>query len=233
MIDELPEAGRRLQRGETLVASFAKSGAVAVPAGLIHDWLGAAVIPNVWLKDVLSVVRNYGQYEKVYRPSVLESRCVSRDDSRDLFSTIRSKKTFFTAVTLEGDYESSYTQITQTRCISASYSARIREIEDRRKPSERRLEHGEGSGYIWRLNSFARYELKDGGVYVEIEAIALSRDIPTAIRWFVCPIVARTSRDALATSLQQTGKAAAALTSKGSNDQTGTNSGLNRGATHS
>jgi hypothetical protein len=233
MIDELSEAGRRLQRGETFVAPFQKSGIVAIPAGLIHDWLGAAFIPNVSLKDVLSVVRNYGQYEKLYRPAVLESRCISRDESRDLFSMIWSKKTFFTAVTLEGDYESSYTQIAQTRWISDSHSTRIREIEDHGKPSERRLEPGKGSGYIWRLNSFARYEQKDGGVYVEIEAIALSRDIPPTIRWFVCPIVARTSRDALATSLQQTRKAAAALTNQNSKDQTGTNDSLNRGATHS
>jgi hypothetical protein len=75
IIDELPEAGRRLQRGETFVAPFDKSGTVLVPSGLIHDWLGAAFIPNVSLKDVLSVVHNYGQYEKFYRPTVLESRC--------------------------------------------------------------------------------------------------------------------------------------------------------------
>jgi hypothetical protein len=146
---------------------------------------------------------------------------------------IWSRKTFFTEVTREGEYESSYTQITQTRWISVSYSKRIRQIEDHGKPSERRLEPGEGSGYIWRLNSFARYEQKDGGVYVEIEAIALSRDIPPANRWFVVPIVARTSRDALATSLQQTRKAATALTSQSRNDRRGTNDGLNKGATHS
>jgi hypothetical protein len=42
------------------------------------------------------------------------------------------------------------------------------------------------------------------GVYVELEAIALSRDIPAAFRVFVTPIVRRVSRDSLATSLHQT-----------------------------
>jgi hypothetical protein len=41
-------------------------------------------------------------------------------------------------------------------------------------------------------------------VYAELEAIALSRDIPAAFRLFVTPIVRRVSRDSLATSLHQT-----------------------------
>jgi hypothetical protein len=41
-------------------------------------------------------------------------------------------------------------------------------------------------------------------VYAELEAIALSRDIPAAFRFFVTPIVRRVSRDSLATSLHQT-----------------------------
>jgi hypothetical protein len=41
-------------------------------------------------------------------------------------------------------------------------------------------------------------------VYVELEAIALSRDIPAAFRLFVTPIVRPVSRDSLATSLHQT-----------------------------
>jgi len=42
------------------------------------------------------------------------------------------------------------------------------------------------------------------GVYVELEAIALSRDIPAAFRVFVTPIVRRVLRDSVATSLHQT-----------------------------
>ena len=35
------------------------------------------------------------------------------------------------------------------------------------------------------------YEAVDGGVYVETEAMELSRDIPAARRWMVGPIVRR------------------------------------------
>ena len=41
-------------------------------------------------------------------------------------------------------------------------------------------------------------------MYAELEAIALSRDIPAAFRLFATPIIRRVSRDSLATSLHQT-----------------------------
>jgi hypothetical protein len=46
-------------------------------------------------------------------------------------------------------------------------------------------------------------EERDGGVYADLEAIALSRDIPAAARLFVTPIVRRVSKESLATSLHQ------------------------------
>ena len=49
--------------------------------------------------------------------------------------------------------------------------------------------------------STARFEERDGGVYVELEAIALSRDVP--VRWIVNPIVRRVSRNSMLVSLQQ------------------------------
>lgn len=57
---------------------------------------------------------------------------------------------------------------------------------------------------IWRLHCIMRFEERDGGVYIKVEAMALSRDIPAALRWAVEPIVRRVSRSSVATSLQQT-----------------------------
>ena len=59
---------------------------------------------------------------------------------------------------------------------------------------------GHGTGIIWRLYSITRYQERDGGVYVELEAIALSRDIPGGLRWIVEPIVRRVSRSSLVAS---------------------------------
>ena len=83
----------------------------------------------------------------------------------------------------------------------------MREIKNFGTANEEDFAPGHGSGFIWRLYSTARMEERDGGVIVEMEAIALSRDIPVALRWFVEPIVRRVSRDSLEKSLTDTAKA--------------------------
>ena len=83
----------------------------------------------------------------------------------------------------------------------------IQEVADYGAAAEYLLSEDHGKGIIWRLYSFARYEERDGGVYIELEAIALSRDVPATLRWVVDPIVRRVSRSSLATSLHQTADA--------------------------
>ena len=85
-----------------------------------------------------------------------------------------------------------------------SRTTRIQEIEEYGAPAEHVLREGEGSGIIWRLFGITRYVERDGGIYIEIEAIGLSRDIPTSLRGLVEPVVRRVSRGSLLTFLQQT-----------------------------
>jgi hypothetical protein len=87
----------------------------------------------------------------------------------------------------------------------------VQEIEDYGQPGEHRFPEGEGSGYIWKLFSIVRIEERPEGLYFELEAIALSRDIPSALRLVVDPIVRRVSRNSLVISLQQTGEAVGRL----------------------
>jgi hypothetical protein len=85
-----------------------------------------------------------------------------------------------------------------------SNTTHIQEVDKFGTPEQKTLPEDEGTGLIWRLSSITRLEERDGGVYAELEAIALSRDIPVAFRVIVTPIVRRVSRDSLATSLHQT-----------------------------
>jgi hypothetical protein len=41
--------------------------------------------------------------------------------------------------------------------------------------------------FLWRLHIYWRLEEKDGGIYLELEVIALSRSVPAIIPWFVNP----------------------------------------------
>jgi hypothetical protein len=57
------------------------------------------------------------------------------------------------------------------------------------------------------ISSIARFEQRDAGVYIELEAMAQSREIPAALRFVADPSVRRASRNSLLASLQQTEEA--------------------------
>ena len=54
------------------------------------------------------------------------------------------------------------------------------------------------------------FEGYDGGVLIENESIALSRDIPASIRWLLNPIVNHLPRNSISTALRQTRDAVSA-----------------------
>ncbi|MBV9504171.1 MAG: hypothetical protein JO323_04110, partial [Acidobacteriia bacterium] len=80
----------------------------------------------------------------------------------------------------------------------------IREIQGYGHPDERLLPPNTGSGFIWRIRSITRYEERDGGVYLELEAMALTRDIPASVAWMVKPVVNHLSTNSLMATLRQT-----------------------------
>jgi hypothetical protein len=123
-------------------------------------------------------------------------------------------------IALDSDYEACYQPLGDRRWYSVAVTTRLQEIQNYGRASERRLPTDEGSGYIWRLYNISRFEERDGGVYVELEAIALSRDVPAAVRWIVAPIIRSVSRNSLLISLRQTEEAV--RSAAGNNRITGT-----------
>lgn len=175
-----------------------------VPSGLIHDWLGAGFIPNVTIADILQIVRDYDHYADVYHPGVIDSKLRSTDGMRDSFFLRFANKSVVAKTALDSEGEATYIRLDEHRWYAFSNTVHIREIDKLGTSDQRTLPEDQGTGYIWRLSSITRLEERDGGVYAELEALALSRDIPAALRLFASPIIRRVSRDSLATSLHQT-----------------------------
>lgn len=203
-IDEDQDWLRKVRTGEVLVTPGTSQGVKKVPSGLIHDWVGAAFIANFTLSDVLSVLRDYDRYEDFYRSTVVHSKTLETGERDDRFSMVLMNQALFLKAALDSDYRCTYVRLSDRRWYSISESTRIQEIENYGVSGQRALREGEGNGFLWRLFSITRLEERDGGVYIELEAIALSRDIPTSLRWIVEPIVRRISRNSLTTSLKQT-----------------------------
>lgn len=175
-----------------------------VPSGLIHDWLGAGFIPNVKIADIVRVLRDYDRYKEIYQPGVLDSTSHGSDGAKDLFFMRLANRSVVAKTALDTECEASYIRVDDQHWYGVSNTTRIQEIDKFGTPKQLTLPEDQGTGLIWRLSSITRLEERDGGVYAELEAIALSRDIPAAFRLFVTPIVRRVSRDSLATSLHQT-----------------------------
>jgi hypothetical protein len=203
-VDETPDRLMRVRAGEIIVSPIGPHNPRKIPSGLIHNWVGGAFIPNVLIKDVLAIVSDYASYKEFYRPTVVDSKAITTSNIKDRFSMLLMNKSFFLKTALDTDYESCYVRIDDRRGYSVSKTTRVQEIEDYGAPAERILREGEGHGIIWRLFGITRYAERDSGVYIELEVIGLSRDVPSSLRWLIEPIIRRVSRGSLLTSLQQT-----------------------------
>jgi hypothetical protein len=59
---------------------------------------------------------------------------------------------------------------------------------------------------MWRLNSYWRFVERDGGVYIECQAVSLSRGIPVKwlLGWLIGPIVNDLPKESLLNTLTAT-----------------------------
>jgi hypothetical protein len=208
--DEAPDRAARLRQGEILVAPMNGSGTRRVPDGLIHHWVGAVFVPGALLDDVLAVTHAYGRYKQIYGPKIVESRLLTCEDGQQSYRLLWLNDVLFSKVALETQYRAQDFPVDSRRFYNIAHVTDSREIEGYGQPQERALPPGAGNGFIWRVDTIVRYEQRDGGVYVELEALALTRDIPGSLRWMAAPLVSRLSRSTLAASLRQTREAALA-----------------------
>jgi hypothetical protein len=203
-LDDEPDRAEAIRTKGPYIAPVGRHIPKKVPSGLIHDWLGVGFVPNVRIEDILRIVRDYDRYKEIYRPGVIDSISHGTDGVKDLFSLRLVNTSVIAKTALDTDYESSYFRVDDRRWYGLTNTIHIQEVDKFGTQEQRTLPEDQGIGLIWRLSSITRLEERDGGVYAELEAIALSRDIPAAFRLFVMPIVRRVSRDSLAASLHQT-----------------------------
>jgi len=176
---------------------------VSIPDGWVHHWVGVIFIPGATLLQVLAVLQDYDHHWKIYAPDVRRSKLIRRDGDDFQVYVQFFQKSVRTAV-INVEFHARYFPIGASRVFSRSQTTRVAELENPGQPDEREYALGQGHGYLWRLNSYWRLEQKDGGVYTELEYIALSRSAPTGFGWLVNPIARRISRESLSRLLQAT-----------------------------
>jgi hypothetical protein len=195
---------RLVQSGGIAAEPMTGNGRTAVTNGLIHHWIGAAFVANITAGQVLAKLDQYDEYRKFYPPTVTGSKLTGRDGDNTQFSLRLARKVSMVMNVIDTDCETTYFRPGPDRWWSISRSTRIQEVQRSGQADERLLPAGTGEGFVWRMYGITRVKEVDRGVIIEMEAIVLSRGIPGALALFVNPIVRRTSRDALETTLSQT-----------------------------
>jgi hypothetical protein len=197
----------RLKRGELVIES-ALAPQTKVPDGLVHHWVGAVFVPGTTLKHTLAVLQDYDRHATLFKPEIIASKTLSRDGSHFRVFLRMMKKKVITVV-LNTEHDARFFALDATRAHSRSYSIRIAEVEESSRPDGPEKKPGEGHGFLWRLNSWWRFEEKDGGVYIECESASLTRNIPTGLGWLIRPFVTELPKEALTATLEGTRRALA------------------------
>jgi hypothetical protein len=202
--DDSPDRAARLRGGEIIVAPFVGHGNQPVPNGLIHHWIGAVFIPRATLARLIDVVNDFDRYKEIYRPLVVESSTVACSDQEQEYSMVWRHRALIVDAAARGHYKTELYSLDAKRGYGITEASSIQEIQSFGERDQRLLAPGTGSGFIWRIRSVSRYEERNGGVYLEIEALALTRDIPASMRWIVSPVVNHLSINSLKLTLRQT-----------------------------
>jgi hypothetical protein len=196
------ELYRRLRSGAVLIDSV-PGKPVQVAGGLIHHWNATAFIPGATLAQVLPVVQDYDHLPSYYSPEVVSSRLLARDgDHFTIFMRLRKKKVV-TAM-FDTEYDVHFYTLDPAHVYSVSHSTRVSEVANAGEPSERILPAGGDHGFLWRMNSYWRFAQTNDGVYVECEAISLTRDIPAGLGWLIGPFITRIPEESLKFTLEAT-----------------------------
>lgn len=205
--DFLPPAGasrarQTLAAGEVFVSRLEthnQGKPIGVPEGMIHHWVGSILLPGADLARVLAWVQDYDEHEK-YFDEVERSRLLSREgDVFWIFLRLRRKK--IVTVYYNTEHLVKYTRHGGNRVSSRSTATRIAELDEPGTPGEREKPLGRDNGFLWRLNSYWRFQQKEGGIIVECESISLSRSIPILLSWLIRGYVESVPRESLERTL--------------------------------
>ena len=179
---------------------------IPVPGGLIHHWIGTVFIPGATLAETLAFERDYDDQQEYFQPNVKRSKIHRHEGDDFLIELVFYKKEVITSV-LDTDHEVHYGSVDSTHAWSRSHTTRIQELENFGEAGERMLPAGHDRGFLWRMNTYWRFEEKDGGTYVESQSISLTRNIPTGLGWLAEPFVTKVPRESLTFTLAATRRA--------------------------
>lgn len=160
--------------------------AIAVPGGTIHDWRSSTVIHGITVDALVRALMYPGTPPP--QEDVLESRLLSRSGETLLVYLKITRRTLMT-VTYDTEHQVTFERPNAGYALSRSASTHISEVD------------GRDRGFLWRLNSYWRYEQVGDDVRIDMRSLSLSRNVPALLRPVANPIVNRIARESMVKTL--------------------------------
>lgn len=192
-----------ISRGDIAVGTLStrdRAGrTLAVPNGTVAHWRGAVLLHGVTLDALLHRLQHPDE-DGPLPDDVVSLRVLSRAPNR-LTLGMRLTRTKIVTATYDTEHVATYRRLGPARAASRSVSTRIVEVANAGARAERLVAEGDDRGFLWRMNSYWRYEQVPDGVIVELESITLSRGIPMGLGIVVEPIIERIARESVTRTL--------------------------------
>jgi hypothetical protein len=187
--------------GEPIIEQLTPSTGAEVSGSLLHHWRGTAFVPGAKAADFERLMQDFEAYPQRFAPQVLQARLIRQSGDR-MQASMRVRQHHVLTVVMDTAYDITYGRLDQQHGYSVSRSTRIAEIYAPGTNAERALNADEEHGFLWRLNTYWSYEEKDGGLYLQIEAVSLTRSIPHGLGWAIRPYIASIPRESMEFTLR-------------------------------
>ena len=187
----------RLRQGELIVERVTPSADGDLNGAMLHHWRGTAFAPGAKAADFERLIRDFNAYPQHFAPQVVQARALSQDQ---VWMRVRQRHVI--TVVMDTTYDVSFGRLDVQHGYSISKSTRIEEIGSPGSRDEHALSGRDEHGFLWRLNTYWSYEERDGGLYLQIEAVSLTRAIPRGLRWAIGPYVESIPRESLEFTLR-------------------------------
>jgi hypothetical protein len=203
LVVQNPQSEMRLRRGELIVEKLTSSTGADYPGGLLHHWRGTAFAAGATATDFERLMKDFETYPQHFSPQVLQAKTLTqKDDHFQAWMRVRQKHVI--TVVMDTTYEVIFGRLDARHGYSISHSTQITEIDSPNTRHERALDSSEEHGFLWRQYTYWSYEERDGGLYMQVESVSLTRSIPTGLGWVIGPFVESVPRDSLEFTLRAT-----------------------------
>lgn len=148
--------------------------APTVPGALLHHWRGSTFVPGATAAGIERLLHDIPSYTRTFSPQVIQA------SGSATHTMLRVRQHHVITVILDTEYD-----VTYGRGYSIARSTRVTESG------------GEDHGFLYRLNSYWLWEEKDGGLYLQLEAVSLTRAVPRGLGWVIGPYITSIPKESL------------------------------------